>query len=232
MRVEFLRREKIEGEALSLLAEYGRRFGPVDRPPIPAEEIIECLLGLDLGFDDLPRLLDIPDVLGATWVGEKRVLIDQSLDPTLPAAIEGRYKFTVAHEIGHWQLHRHYFQRNHAQVSLFEADAQPSIACRTSARKDPMEWQADYFAGQLLMPKEMILGAWAARHGSLEPYVAVDEISDLSTRWSLAEDRTPTVGAARELADEFGVSGQAMQIRLVGLGLIKTETPMPGLFSG
>lgn len=231
MRVEYLPRKRIEGEALSLLAEYGRRFGAVDRPPIPAEEIIECLLELYLGFDDLGQMLSMPDVLGATWVGEKRVLIDETLDPTLPSAVEGRYKFTVAHEIGHWQLHRHYFQNDPAQASLFNASPKPSIACRTSSRKDPIEWQADYFAGQLLMPREMVFAAWEERHGSLEPYVAVDEVEALSARWSLAEDRTPTVGVARELADEFGVSGQAMQIRLLGLGLIRTDQPAPDLFT-
>jgi len=230
MRVKYLPRERIEGEALSLLAEYGRRFGAVERPPIPVEEIIECLLQLDLGFDDLPRMLGMPDVLGATWVGEKRVLIDESLDPTFPTAVEGRYKFTIAHEIGHWQLHRHYFQSDPAQASLFTPSPEPSIVCRTGSRKDPIEWQADYFAGQLLMPKEMVFEAWEARHGSLEPYVAVDEIEDLPARWNLAEDRTPTVEVARELAGEFGVSAQAMQIRLIGLGLVKTEDPGSGLF--
>jgi len=216
---------------ISLLGEYGRRFGVVESPPIPAEEIMECFLELELGFDDLPRWLGMPDVLGATWVGEKRVLIDESLDATLPTVVEGRYRFTVAHEIGHWQLHRRYFQNDPAQASLFAETPEPSIACRTSSRKDPIEWQADYFAGQLLMPKDMVFRVWEAQDGSLEPYVAVDEIDDLSARWSLAEDRTPTVSAARELAEEFGVSGQAMQIRLLGLRLIKTEQPAPDLFT-
>jgi len=231
MKVKYLPRGQIEAASLSLLDEYGCRFGAVRRPPIPAEEIMEWFLELELGFDDLPRRLGMPDVLGATWVGEKRVLIDESLDPTLPTVVEGRYRFTVAHEIGHWQLHRRYFQNDPAQASLFTTSAEPSIVCRTGSRKDPMEWQADYFAGQLLMPKEMVFGAWEARYGSLEPYVAVDEIDDLSARWSLAEDRTPTVSAARELAEEFGVSGQAMQIRLLGLRLIKTEQPAPDLFT-
>jgi len=36
---------------------------------------------------------------------------------------------------------------------------------------------------------------------------------------------------ARDLAPRFQVSGQAMQIRLVGLGLILKKTPEPGLFT-
>ncbi len=94
-----------------------------------------------------------------------------------------------------------------------------------------MEWQADTFSGFLLMPKDMVLTAWEAQYGSRDPYVAKDEIEDLSAKWGLAEDNRPTVDIARQLARRFNVSGQAMQIRLVGLGLIKTEDPGPGLFS-
>jgi Zn-dependent peptidase ImmA (M78 family) len=93
-----------------------------------------------------------------------------------------------------------------------------------------MEWQADSFAGFLLMPKEMVLKAWEARNGSLDPYIAKEEITDLSAKWGLAEDERPTVDIARQLARDFRVSGQAMQIRLIGLGLVKTEDPGPGLF--
>jgi len=39
------------------------------------------------------------------------------------------------------------------------------------------------------------------------------------------------VEIARTLARQFRVSGQAMQIRLIGLGLIKTEKPAPDLFT-
>ena len=93
-----------------------------------------------------------------------------------------------------------------------------------------MEWQADCFTGFFLMPKEMVQTAWKSRVGNLEPYVAAEEIADLSARWGLAEDERPTVEIARELAREFKVSGQAMQIRLVGLGLIQVKVPAPGLF--
>jgi len=80
------------------------------------------------------------------------------------------------------------------------------------------------------MPKKMVFQAWEKEHGSLAPYIAADEIAYLSARWSLDEDTTPTVEIARNIAKTFQVSGQAMQIRLTGLGLIKKEVPVPGLF--
>lgn len=229
-KVKFLPKEHIESAALGLLTDYGRKYGEVARPPIPVEEILEAHLGLDFALDDLPKLLGVPDVLGATWVQKRKVLIDQSLDPTVNPSKQGRYRFTVSHELGHWELHRHLFLSDPGQGFLFMEQTEPSIVCRSKA-KDPMEWQADTFAGYLLMPQEMVMRMWESLYGRLEPYVAVDEIKDLNAKWGLGEDDRPTVNVAREMADVFNVSGQAMQIRLIGLGLIKTEAPEPDLFS-
>lgn len=171
------------------------------------------------------------DVLGATWIQDKVVLVDQSLDPTDNPRKEGRYRFTLAHELGHWELHRHGFLAEAAQPSLFGDKPAPSIVCRTSSRKEPMEWQADMFAGYLLMPKDMVLAAWKARFGNFEPYIAEKEIEGLSAKWGLADDSQPTVDVARAMAKDFKVSGQATQIRLIGLGLIKTEEPGLDLFT-
>jgi len=230
-KVKFLPVDKIEGASLRLLGDYGQKYGTVEKPPIPVEEILEAHLELSLDLDDLAKHLGLPDVLGATWVQDRRVLIDQSLDPTNNPAKEGRYPFTVAHEVGHWELHRHLFMEGQNQTSLFGKQEVPSIVCRTCSRKEPIEWQADTFSGFLLMPKDMVFKAWESLNGSRTPYIAEKEMADLSAKWGLAEDERPTVNIARELASKFKVSGQAMQIRLIGLGLIKTEQPGPSLFT-
>lgn len=232
VNVKFLRPEVIEDATLCLLAEHGRKYEEVTKPPIPVEEILEAHLELTLDFDNLTKRLGLPDVLGATWIQDRRVVVDQSLDPTENPYKEGRYRFTLAHELGHWQLHRHYFLADAAQLLLFDPKPKPSIICRTSSRKERMEWQADTFSGHLLMPKDMVLHAWEGRYGNRDPYVAKNEMADLSARWGLAEDEQPTVDIAKELARDFNVSGQAMQIRLIGLGLIRTEVPEPDLFTG
>jgi len=230
-KVKFLRHSEIENATLCLLAEYGRKYGDVVEPPVPVEEILEAHLALTLDFDDLGKRIGVPDVLGATWIQDKLVLVDQSLDPTENPPKEGRYRFTLAHELGHWELHRHHFLADAGQPSLFGDKPKPSIVCRTSSRKEPMEWQADMFSGYLLMPKDMIFATWEARCGNLEPYIAKEEMADLSAKWGLADDAQPTVDIAKDLAHQFNVSGQAMQIRLIGLGLIRTEVPAPDLFT-
>lgn len=228
MNVKYLPKSHIETAAFNLLVVYGQKFGELSKPPIPVDEIIESHLQLDYGFDDLSAVLSMPDVLGATWVQNRKICIDQSLDPTENPSMEGRYRFTAAHELGHWCLHRRRILENSS--GLFETQSKPSFICRTSLAKEPIERQADMFAGYLLMPKELIHNAWKSIFGTLDAYVAVNEIKNLSARWGLAEDNQPTVKVAKQLAQMFKVSGQAMQIRLIEMNLILTKEPEKGLF--
>lgn len=56
--------------------------------------------------------------------------------------------FTVAHELGHWLLHR----------EQILADPERAIVLRVAAGKnsDPMEQEANCFAAELLVPKEFL----------------------------------------------------------------------------
>ena len=87
-------------------------------PPIPIEDIVEKHLKLGIEFDDTHRLFGVPrepdradpDILGAIFFDESRIVIDESLDPEEHPFREGRYRFTLAHEGGgHWRLHRDQF---------------------------------------------------------------------------------------------------------------------------
>ena len=233
MKVPYLIRERIEDAADKLLSAYGRRFGWSGEPPVPVEEIVECHLELDFGFENFAAAPESVGTLGAMWVAESRIRVDESLDPTVYPAKEGRYRFTVSHEAGHWELHRPLFLAKKQQPSFFETEPEPNIICRApvpQVKKEPIEWQADMFAGYLLMPKAALLHAWEDTYGTAEPYFAAGEIAALSAKWSLAEDRTPTVNAARQMAECFHVSAQAMQIRLLDLGLIKVADRERELF--
>jgi len=116
-RVPFLPDRQIEQEAEVLLAEYGQAHGAVTEPPVPVDEMIELYLGLSLEFYDMQKLFGIGDVYGALWVNERRVGVAASLDPEQHPAKLGRYRFTLAHETGHWRLHRHLFQQRANQFS-------------------------------------------------------------------------------------------------------------------
>src|SRR5690606_23769397 len=98
-------------------------------------------------------------------------MIDSSLEGN-----EGRFCFTLAHETGHWVLHRPLIEMEKVTVPLFSrepsAKATPAIICRDGQR-DPAEIQADKFAALLLMPASDVRAA--ARLVQGEP-LAVDDL--------------------------------------------------------
>ena len=98
------RSEAIERNAEALLTEFAHARDVVIEPPIPIEDIMEKYLKLGIEFDDTHRLFGIPrtdlsqgpDILGAIFFDEKRVVVDESLDPEEYPNKEGRYRFTLA----------------------------------------------------------------------------------------------------------------------------------------
>ena len=101
LKVPFLKPDEIESAVVDLRRKFSKWTGAPLRPPIPIDDIVEKYLRLSFAIIDLRAKLGIRDVLGATWFDEQRVCVDQSLEGQ-----EGRYSFTLAHEVGHWVLHR------------------------------------------------------------------------------------------------------------------------------
>ena len=216
-KLPFLTDRAFEDEAAILLAEYGKKHGPVVTPPIPIDEIVEIHLGLTLEFLDMQKLFGVPDVHGALWVNEKRVGIDHRLDPSENPPMLGRYNFTLAHEAGHWRLHRQLFQRNANQVSLFaEGVARPEYICRSSDT-EPIEYQANRFASCLLMPRDIVKQAWEEWRGNLEPIYLPDLRAENTEGFS---DELLMETAVRPFAALFQVSAEAMRIRAEQMGLL------------
>ena len=242
-KVPFLSEDEIEKEAELLLAEYTETSGAPIKLPIPLDEITIYHLALRLGFADLhrvlriPKLRDQPDILGAIWVDTETVLIDHSLDPKKHPSMTGRYRFSVAHEIGHWWLHR----------ILCRQGWQPGLIVRGSNSADgglplrpgkaPIEWQADFFSSCLLMPRKMIKQAWRDRFGDdypriprrmdrifVPPNVDDETVADVCS-FNQRRDNEALEHIARPFSKQFLVSPVAMRIRLEKLGLLHREVP-------
>ena len=218
LKVPYLKESEIELAANELLHRYAKWKGAAVRPPIDIDNIIEGYFGLDLVFIDLPAFLGIPDVLGATFLKEKRVFIDESLDLE---GKEGRLAFTLAHETGHWELHRPLIEAAQVTAPLFakgDMPEQPSIVCRSTQKKAPAEWQADKFAACLLMPATEVRATVRALCGDRLP------------TWEGVEERRKNRELderLRDLAAEVtarggftNVSNEAMRYRLLDLKLV------------
>lgn len=244
IKVPYLSQETIEHDAEALLAEYAHARRATLEPPIPIEDIVEKHLKLRIDFDDLHKVLRVPqvgpepEIFGAIWVNKREICIHESLDPEEHPEIEGRYRFTLAHEGGgHWRLHRAYLITDPTQASMFDEPSRPAVICRSSQGKEPVEWQADFYASCLLMPRLMMLHAWRERFGNDNPRVlrrknrlAVAEVEDSDVRAALetierGHDDRALQEFVRPFAGRFQVSPIAMRIRLEKLGLLQREVP-------
>lgn len=222
--VPYVPEVRIERDADALIAEYAHRTGAPVAGPVPVEDILELHLGLTFAIEDLAALFGTDGVLGAIWFNEKLVRIDTRLDPSENPSRLGRYRFTLAHEIGHWRLHRTYYREDPTQAALFDGRGQPAVVCRAGEKKIPVEWQADTFASYLLMPKALIVAAWQEWRGNLDPVI----LADLAPV-PAADGRDPADVTldrfSKPLAEQFEVSAEAMRIRLEKLGLLMHERP-------
>lgn len=249
--VPYLSEEQIERDAEALLAEHAEKRGVVIEPPIPIEDIVEKHLKLGIEFDDTHRLFGMPrdpegdaDILGAIFFDDARIVIDESLDPEENPSKEGRYRFTLAHEGGgHWRLHRHLFVNDPTQAVLFGGPAAPSVVCRSSEAKERVEWQADFYASCLLMPKHLLISAWRERFGNINarilkrknrlplPADANDEIAEALRSFDQQRDDEALNEFVRPFAEKFSVSMVSMRIRLEGIGLLHREVPRQRSFT-
>ncbi len=232
-KVPWLTRLEISQETNHLLDRWSNFIGQKVKPPIPVEAIAENYLGIAVEYDDLEEMLGISDVLGATWVESKTMVINSCLIE----GAEGRISFTCSHEIGHWVLHRKYFFEQFSRKNPPAIDPSPAIVCRISTSKLRGEWQADYFGACLLMPPREVQDAFEGVFGK-EPLALYNEKSCFGCRSSLVLD--PALDTVKEIARrviDYGnfmnVSRESMGYRLHELGLLVNFTgeALPSYFT-
>jgi Zn-dependent peptidase ImmA (M78 family) len=246
LKVAYMPDEVIERDAEALLDEYAHARHLSIKLPIPVDDIVEKHLKLGIEFNDLHRLFGVPrsgmgldpDIVGAIYFDQKRIVIDESLDPDANPTKEGRYRYTLAHEAGHWRLHRDLVGIDPAQGSLFDTSGPPSVICRKSDAKERVEIQADLYASSLLMPRRMVHFEWQERLGRSSPLLlcnlrpngsvmmrAERRVYDLGQREVDAVDDALLEEIAEPFAKRFRVSRIAMRIRLERMGLMLRKEP-------
>lgn len=247
--VPYLSEEAIERDAAALLAEYGHARGVTLEAPIPVETIVEKHLKLRIEFDDMHARHNVPrpangqtDILGAIY-GDGSIFIDEGLDPEENPSKESRYRFTLAHEGGgHWRLHQHLIVQDTAQMSFLDQADEPKFVCRSSEAKRREEWQADFYASCLLMPRKMIFAAWDemfpdSKPRALQPRTPISHpfveiprvIATIGDLNMLESEDDALERLCRPLAERFAVSPIAMRIRLEKLGLLFRDVLHPSM---
>ena len=142
-KAPFISYEEIARKANQFLDEYhGSR-----KVPVPIELIVEDKLGLDIV--PLPQLKRSIEVEAFISKDLKSIYVDQE---TLEY-YENRYRFSLAHEVGHIILHSHLFKdlsyKNTTEYKEF-------IETVDTREYGWFESQAYNFAGLVLVPKEQL----------------------------------------------------------------------------
>ncbi len=243
LQVPWLNDRDIAGAASGLWAAAHAALGTGDemvRPTpedlvfgfLDGEQRLSLFLDDELGCDSngcpIAGLMRVAD--GSDQGGE--IYIDKNVVKT------PLYSFTLAHEIGHWVLHRRHILRAREQMSLFdETPVQTHTLHRnlqgSQHKLPPEEWQANRFAAHLLMPAEALHAEFTSRYGGPLDFRAQCE-ADAGFAHLYREKRNYSRRVAQEprvkgnvfappLNELFNVSVLAMSIRLEELGLITDE---------
>jgi len=136
--VPFLQDSELRRRAASFLREHGA----ADCIPVPIEEIVEFRLGLNIV--PAPLLSSSRGINGYLSADRSAIYVDEHLFRN----VETRYLFTVAHEVAHLVLHQHVYKSFASDSEWREFHARLAQQDLKSA-----EYQADCFAGLILMPE-------------------------------------------------------------------------------
>jgi len=221
MNFNYYRDEALEAIARRVISKYDRAL--LYKPSlIPVEDIMEKAYGLTLEYQYIRkngRILgetvfedaEIPiyDQEGnegykTIAVRAGTVIIDASL--LHEGSSSGRLRFTCAHELAHWVIDKNYFtqlgETANLSSSIMDTEFSDDFSyvntkiVRSSDTDDAVERQANRMASRILMPKCTLKLAFH----------------------QACDNHTPNI--INYLAELYGVSKQAMKIRLEGLGLL------------
>lgn len=158
----------------------------VTRPSIKVENVARSL-GITVRYESTSS-----DVSGALFRSAAKVVVGVNPDHPL-----NRQRFTIAHEIGHFVLHREHLHMDDTRAYSTEPGTTHRLLRDqvSSQATDPKEIEANRFAAALLMPAIMLKRSLESR--------------DLPLKQKDIED----------LAQEYEVSLQAMTFRLSNLGV-------------
>ncbi len=136
--------EEIRSRSYSFLEKYQ----PSTIIPIPIDDIAERKLKLDI--IPIPGLYKLLDMDGFLYGDLSAIAVDEEvMEHSNPV----RYRFTIAHEIGHLILHPQLFRASNVQdigswQTFVKAIPEPLF--------NRAEWQAYCFAGLILVPHEYL----------------------------------------------------------------------------
>jgi Zn-dependent peptidase ImmA (M78 family) len=176
------------------------RYHPGGDIPIPIEEIIDLHFRIDIV--PTPGLHEGFGIDAFITSDQSTIYVDEFLYTSRP----GRYRFSLAHELGHHTLHAPIFQ------GLKFASIEEWITTITSIPEKEygwLEWQAYAFAGLVLVPKEPLVESFGRLAAHLDSVGLSLQTASDAAKFMIA----------KALAEEFSVSTQVIEKRVQKEGL-------------
>ncbi len=135
------------------MARYEARDGPIARPPVPVESILEDVLDLSILWDTVPE--EPGQSILAGLDPNNRTVVFNETRLTLIEETPGLYNTVLAHEAGHWEAHVEPALLDQSPLPQFDRE----FGClyrQSGPGGDPRERQAHQFMGFLLMPSHLL----------------------------------------------------------------------------
>lgn len=189
IKIPFVDKEKIKRKADLFREKFWDDSIPID---------IEKIIDLKLEIDIIP-LPDLGDAfISSDW---KSIYVDRN---KYLNGIQNRLRFSLAHEIGHFILHKEIYSS--FKINSFE-DFYCFVDEIPNNQYHYLEIQANKFAGLLLVPRDRLIIEKKKELSSFEVAsgVSIDSIKDQSLLYSYL---------AEPISKTFGVSSEVIEIAL------------------
>lgn len=171
----FIPEEEIEAKANNLLLRLNETPKYAPKWPFDATRVADFL---DIGvfWESIPA--DEQGSIAALILPLNRQLV---LNEDIPELRGGFGESTLAHEIGHWELHIDQQAAGRFEERLeqgIEINMQPFLCRGVSGQLQKIEWQAQRFASYLLMPRYILEQMQVGRDLTKWPhlYAMADEL--------------------------------------------------------
>jgi Zn-dependent peptidase ImmA (M78 family) len=219
--VPILAAQQVEDVATEVLQKHCPRVlaKPAMTPVIELIQALSKTSGIQYAIADL-GFRGHAKVLGKVSFAKKALLLDISLTTER----EVQMRFTAAHEVGHWVLHRwNYMNWKFAnpKSNTGELEDDEKSICRLDERtpQDWLEWQANVFAASLVMPRATFQKALVDTQlaFNITRNVGIVWISDAE----YSKNDFKLVG--NRLANIYGVSLTSIRVRLNTLRLLHDQ---------
>ncbi|MBV9159896.1 MAG: ImmA/IrrE family metallo-endopeptidase [Candidatus Kaiserbacteria bacterium] len=179
----------IEEQAWQDLLNYRRKSSRVTPFPIYVDEVLNKLWNVEVRYMDNVRDADGEIALAAFSPELRAVFLNTSA-----RANEGQVSYSLAHEAGHVSLHAFLDKLGHEKCFCSPNPLSPE------SRANILESHADQYASAFLMPRDAVKEAVERCKPDLRAGLDLKKYG-------------------RALRDLFGVSHQALEIRLSNLGI-------------